>query len=174
MNRRDFLKSTGALGAGMGLTVLSGSRLVAGEVPKGAPNAEKLGWRLACQAYSFNQFTFFEAVDKTASLGLHFIEAYPGQRISKDGPAAVSADMNAADRKVVLKKLADSNVKMVNFGVGGYDRKHFEFAKEMGVETLVAEPNEADVDAVDKLCEGRSGVACSAAHAGSITVLIRT
>ena len=52
----------------------------------------------------------------------------------------MSADMTAADRKEVLKKLADSGVKLVNFGVGGYDRKHFEFAKEMGIETLVAEP----------------------------------
>ena len=42
---------------------------------------------------------------------------------------------------------------MVNFGVGGCDRKHFEFAKEMGIETLVAEPNEDDFDAIDKLCE---------------------
>ena len=60
--------------------------------------------------------------------------------------------MTAANRKEVLKKLADSGVKMVNFGVGGYDRKHFEFAKEMGIETLVAEPNENDFDALDKLC----------------------
>jgi sugar phosphate isomerase/epimerase len=153
MNRRDFLKTTVAAGAGMGLAVASASQLAAGELAKGAPNAEKLGWRLGCQAYTFNQFTFFEAVDKTASLGLHCIEAYPGQRISKDLPAAVSADMTAADRKEILKKLADSGLKLVNFGVGGCDRKHFEFAKEMGIETLVAEPNEADFDAIDKLCE---------------------
>jgi sugar phosphate isomerase/epimerase len=42
---------------------------------------------------------------------------------------------------------------MVGFGVGAYDRKQFEFAKEMGVENIVAEPNEADFDAIDKLCE---------------------
>jgi sugar phosphate isomerase/epimerase len=153
MNRRDFLRTTGAVGAGMGLTLLSNnSCLSAAELAKGAPNAEKLGWRLGCQAYTFNRFTFFEAVDKTASLGLHCIEAYPGQRISKDLPAAMGADMSAADRKEVLKKLSDSGVKLVNFGVGGYDRKDFEFAKDMGVETLVAEPNEGDFDAIDKLC----------------------
>ena len=43
-------------------------------VAKGAPNAEKLGWQLGCQAYSFNRFTFEEAVDKIASLGLHCVE----------------------------------------------------------------------------------------------------
>jgi sugar phosphate isomerase/epimerase len=153
MNRRNFLKTSAVVSTGMGLAALAGTRIVAGESLNGAPNAEKLGWRLGCQAYSFNQFTFFDAVDKTASLGLHCIEAYPGQRISKELPAAISADMTAADRKTVLAKLADSGVKMVGFGVGGYDRKHFEFAKEMGVENVVAEPNEADFDAIDKLCE---------------------
>ena len=97
MNRRDFLKTSGGVGAGMGLI---GSGRFAGSPPaelaKGAPNAEKLGWRLGCQAYSFNRFTFFEAVDKTASLGLHCIEAFPGQRISKNLPAVMGVDMTAA------------------------------------------------------------------------------
>ena len=152
MNRRDFLRTSGAVGAGMGLTALSGSPLVAADVTKGAPNAEKLGWRLSCQAYTFNRFSFFEAVDKTASLGLHYIEAFPGQQISKNLSGTMGAEMTAAQRKEVLKKLSDSAVKMVNFGVGGYDRKQFEFAKEMGIETLVAEPNENDFAALDKLC----------------------
>jgi sugar phosphate isomerase/epimerase len=153
MNRRDFLKTAGVVGTGAGLAVLAGPSLVAAEPSKGAPNAEKLGWRLGCQAYTFNQFTFFDAVDKTASLGLHCIESYPGQRISKDRSATMSADMSAADRKEVLKKASDSGLKIVAFGVGGYDRKQFEFAKEMGIENIVAEPNEADFDAIDKLCE---------------------
>ncbi|MFZ1934941.1 MAG: TIM barrel protein [Thermoguttaceae bacterium] len=152
MNRRDFLKTSGAVGAGVGLTALSGSPSLAADLSKGAPNAEKLGWRLGCQSYTFNRFTFFDAVDKTASLGLHYIEGYPGQPISKKLSAAMGADMTVAQRSEVLKKLSDSGVKLVNFGVGGYDRKQFEFAKEMGVETLVAEPNEGDFDAVDKLC----------------------
>ena len=32
----------------------------------------------ACQAWTFRQSTFYEAIDKTASLGLHYIEAVPG------------------------------------------------------------------------------------------------
>jgi sugar phosphate isomerase/epimerase len=153
MNRRDFFKTTGVVGTSLGLAALSGPRLFAKDPVKGAPNAEQLGWRLGCQAYTFNRFTFFEAVDKTASLGLHVIEAYPGQRISKDHSTAIGADMTEADRKAVLKKLADSGLKMVNFGVGEYDRKHFEFAKQMGIETLVAEPNEADFDTIEKHVE---------------------
>jgi len=149
IDRRGFLKATGVLGAGVCIT---GSRLLAADLAKGAPNAEKLGWRLGCQAYSFNRFTFFDAIDKTASLGLHYIEAYPGQRISDKLAGNVGPGMSAELRKEVLKKLADSGVKMVNFGVGGCDRQHFEFAKEMGIETLVSEPGENAFDSIDKLC----------------------
>ena len=153
IDRRGFLKATGALGAGVCMTGLTtGSRLLAAELAKGAPNAEKLGWRLGCQAYSFNRFTFFDAIDKTASLGLHCIEAYPRQRISDKLAGNVGPGMSAELRKEVLKKLADSGVKMVNFGVGGCDRQHFEFAKEMGIETLVSEPGENAFDSIDKLC----------------------
>ena len=44
------------------------------------------GWRLGTQAYTFRKFTFYEAVDKTALLGLGWIEAYPGQKLSKEKP----------------------------------------------------------------------------------------
>jgi len=154
MDRRIFLKTTGLIGAGMGATFLDGARLFAeGETAKGAPNAEKLGWRLGCQAYSFNRFTFYEAVDKVASLGLHCIEAYPGQKLSKTDKTPMGPSMSAAQRKDVLKKLSDAGVKAVNFGVGGYGRREFEFAKEMEIETLVCEAPPKALEAVDKLCE---------------------
>ena len=47
------------------------------------PKAEK-DWKLAIQAWSFRLFTFSEAVDKTAALGLKYIEVYPGQKFSKE------------------------------------------------------------------------------------------
>jgi hypothetical protein len=66
MNRRGFLQTTGAVGVGLGLAGLGGSRLLAAELAAGAPNAEKLGWRLGMQAWTFHQSTFYDAVDKTA------------------------------------------------------------------------------------------------------------
>ena len=86
-DRRRFLTTTGAA-AGL---VLLGSRGLpswAAELAQGAPHAEKLGWRLGCQAYSFNKYTFYEAIDKVQSLGLHYIEAYPGQKVVRSQAAA--------------------------------------------------------------------------------------
>jgi hypothetical protein len=45
---------------------------------------DPLGWRLGSAAWSFNRFTFFEAVDKTAALGLRYIEAFEGERINAE------------------------------------------------------------------------------------------
>jgi len=115
-------------------------------------------WRLGVQAYSFNRFTFFEAIDKAQSLGLHWIEAYPGQRLSKEQPS-VGFDHNAPAEVLdaARKKLAAAGVKLVNYGVVGLgqdeaaNRKVFEFAKLMGIETIVSEPEPGSFDLLDKL-----------------------
>jgi sugar phosphate isomerase/epimerase len=150
MDRRTFLKSTGVLTASAGLSGLAWAE----EKTKGTPNADKLGFRLGCQAWTFNRFTLFEAIDKTAELGLKFIEAFPhGQKLSKENSAKFEPKMSAADRKEVKKHLEEKGVKLVNMGVGPYDREAFEFAKDMGIETLVCEPKFDAFDAIDKLCE---------------------
>ena len=160
MNRRGFLKTTGAVGVGLGLAGLGSSRLLGRRTGQRHPNAEKLGWRLGMQAWTFHESTFYDAVDQTASLGLHYIEAFPGQKVSKDQPTWTFGDGLSADaRTAVKKKLADSGVKLVNFGVcglpkdEGQSRKMFDFAKDMGIETFISEPAEDAFDTLDKLCE---------------------
>ncbi len=159
VDRRSFLKTAGALAAGAGLAHFGPSAWAA-EVGPGAPNAEKIGWRLGCQAYSFNRFSFFEAVDKNHSLGLRVIEAFPGQKLSDAEPDVRIGDAMSADaRAAVKKKLDDSDVTLVNFGVVGLPaneaaaRKVFDFAKDMGIETIVSEPAPEAFDMLDKLCE---------------------
>ena len=150
----------------------------------GAPDAEKLGWRLGTQAWTFNRVTFFEAVEKTASLKLKVIEAYPGQKVSKDINDKMGQGMKPATIQAVQKKLKAAGVKLVNFGVTGIPgdeagaRKLFAWAKAMGIETLVTEsdhsfndklakefgvniafhnhPNSWPPEKVLKACEGKS------------------
>ena len=160
VDRRFFLKSTSTAAAGVGLLGFGRLGRAADAVAKGCPNAEKIGWRLACQAYSFNRFTFFEAVEKNASLGLHYLEAYPGQKLSVEKPdVKIGPDMPADARVEVKKFLADKGVKMVNLGVIGLpadavgSRKVFDFAKDMGVETIVSEPKPEAFDVIEKLCD---------------------
>jgi sugar phosphate isomerase/epimerase len=128
-------------------------------LPRAFADSQK-DWRLGMQAYSFNRFTFYEAIDKTKALGMRYIEGYPGQSLSKEKPD-IKADHNMSPeiRKEVLAKLRESGVKLVTYGVVGLSnneaecRKVFDFAKDMGIETIVSEPPEDAFDLVDKLCK---------------------
>ncbi len=117
------------------------------------------GWRLGMQAYTFNRFTFFEAVDKTASLGLDWIEAYPGQKLSADSNFTVDHNMSDEACQLMQAKLRDAGVRLINYGVVGLSkdeaasRKVFDWAKKMGVRTIVSEPPEDAFDTIEKLCE---------------------
>ncbi|MCP4641301.1 MAG: sugar phosphate isomerase/epimerase [bacterium] len=152
------MKSIAILGVAA-LCLVSG--VASAQAAKGAPNAEAMGWRLGCQAYSFRLFSFFEAVDKVQSLGLHYIEAYPGQRLGGDFPEGVTFHHGMAQehRDAALAKLKAANVKMINYGVVGLSsdetecRKVFDFCKAMGIETICSEPPADAFDVIEKLVD---------------------
>jgi sugar phosphate isomerase/epimerase len=117
-------------------------------------------WKLGMQAYSFNRFTFEEAVAKTKSLGLDYIEAYPGQQLSKDQPKVKTDHNMSSGEKLLMKQiLREAGVKLINYGVVGLSnneaecRKVFDFAREMGIETIVSEPPEDAFDLLSRLCD---------------------
>jgi sugar phosphate isomerase/epimerase len=102
------------------------------------PDAYKQnGFAIGCQAYTFNRFSVFEAIEKTAEAGGKVIEFYPGQKLTKDEPN-VRWGHTASEEVIqrVEKKLAEHGIKAVNYGVvGGKDeaewRKIFEFARRL-------------------------------------------
>jgi len=121
-------------------------------------SAKDVGWNVGCQAYTFRSGTFFEAVDKTAAAGAHYIEAYPGQPVGGGIDARMGPGLDAAARQKVLAKLAEAGVTLVNFGVAGAGneqewRNLFAFAKDMGIRTIVAEPAPEQMKLVDSLCK---------------------
>jgi len=51
------------------------------------PDEYKIGgFALGCQAYTFNRFSVFEAIEKTAQAGGKVIEFYPDQKLSLEQP----------------------------------------------------------------------------------------
>jgi sugar phosphate isomerase/epimerase len=121
--------------------------------------SQPLNCRLGCQAWTFNHITFFETIDKTAALGLSYVEAYPGQRLSPDEPDVVF-DHNAPESvwAEVKSKLSDVGLPLLHYGVCDLDeseafcRKIYDFAKFMGIETLVSEPDQEWLPMIDRLC----------------------
>ena len=124
------------------------------KIPKSAKTGD---FFIGCQAYTFNRFTVFEAIDKTAEAGGKVIEFFPGQKLSKEEPN-VSWDQNASADTIakVKAKLAERKITAVNYGVVGVPqdeaqaRKLFEFAKTMGLRAITTESVDA-IDTIEKL-----------------------
>ena len=103
------------------------------------------GFAIGAQAYTFKEYTVFEAIEKTAQAGGKVIEFFPGQKLSKAEPT-VSWNHNASDEVIakVQAKLKEHGIKAVNYGVvGGKDeaewRKIFEFGKKLGLYGITTE-----------------------------------
>lgn len=130
--------------------------------------AQEDRWPLGIAAYMFRGGTLFEAIEKTAELGLEYIEAYPGQLLSEDNPVPLSHEMNEEDRMALKAKLGEEGVRLIAYfwsnGLLEPDveldwsdeetvRPVFEFAKDMGVEVLTAYPDPDGFDLLEELCE---------------------
>lgn len=137
------------------LLVLGLFLLVSGGVRAENPIPEEYksgGFFIGCQAWTWNHFTVFEAIEKTAQAGGKVIEFFPGQALSPE-EKNVHFNYNASPEVIqkVKAKLDEFHIKAVNFGVVGISkdaaeaRKLFEFAKTLGLRAITTE----SVDAID-------------------------
>ena len=132
--------------------------VLAQDSAKASSAADKLGWQMAIHAYTFRKFSIFECIDKTAALGLKYMSL--SGSVSLDGSNSVTTvNLSDKDAEAIQKAVAAKGLKLVNIGVvklppdEAESRKVFEFAKKMGIDTLVAEPEAAALDTVEKLCK---------------------
>jgi len=110
------------------------------------------GFAVGCQAYTFKNFTVFEAIDKTASIGAKVIEFGTGQKLSPEEPT-VKFNHEAPPEvwAKVKAKLVEKGITPVAYGVVALSkdeevsRKVFEFAKYFGIRVI----NTESVDAID-------------------------
>lgn len=115
------------------------------------------GFFIGCQAYTFNDVTVFEAIEKTAQAGGKVIEFFPGQKLSPQEPNVVWDHFASPETiQKVKDKLAQFHIKAVNYGVvpvprdEAQARKLFEFAKTMGLRAITTESVEA-IDTIEKM-----------------------
>ncbi len=142
----------------LGLAAAMLSAALAAQAQPQIPDEFKTGgFAIGCQAYTFNRFTAFEAIEKCAQAGGKVIEFYPGQKLSKEDPnLSVSHDAPEEVVQKLLAKLAQHKVKAVNYGVVGIPRdeagarKVFEFAKKLGLRGITTESDDA-INTIEKL-----------------------
>ncbi|TKG91081.1 sugar phosphate isomerase/epimerase [Puteibacter caeruleilacunae] len=130
--------------------------VITGAQAKGKRVCAKKDWKLAVQTWSFNRFTFAEALDKANEVGVKYIEAYPGQKIGAGIEGTTHYSMDEATQKKVLKLIKDKGITLINYGVATCNsaeewEKLFKFAKNMGIKTITSEPKFEDMELVDQL-----------------------
>jgi len=119
---------------------------------------EQLGWRLGIEAYTFHKFTFFEAIEKTAQLGLPFMGGLSFQKVSKDIPKNFDIQLNDDELKQIRLKLADAGIRMLTYYLQKIPadpaecRKVFEFGRKIGIETFMSEPDPSALETIDRFC----------------------
>ena len=103
-------------------------------------NLKQGSFVIGCQAWTFNRFSVFEAIEKTAATGAKTIEFVPGQKLSAEQKdVKFSHDAAPEVWEKVKAKLKEHGITPVAYGVVGLSkdeaasRKVFEFAKFFGI-----------------------------------------
>ncbi len=115
-------------------------------------------WQLSIQTWTFHKYSLLETVQKADSLGVKYVEVYPGQRVGSDIEGAFSYTMDKVARDKIKNFLEYAKVKVVALGVIDkyyYNKdnleKFFEFAKYMDIPVITAEPEWEDLDEFNRL-----------------------
>jgi inosose dehydratase len=109
------------------------------------------GFRMGVQTYSFRNFSFADALVKTRELGLSHVELYPGH--------LDHASVTPAQLAEAKQRMADAGITADAYGVVPFSqdeaaaRKIFDFAKEVGILSISADPAADSFELLDRLLE---------------------
>lgn len=123
------------------------------------PQAREPWPKLAIQSYTFHKFTLMEAMDKCNELGVRYMEAFPGHRLSNAwGNAEFGIGMDEQTIQAVLDSAEAKGVKIVASGVFTSPEQSeweafFKLAAKMGMEYVTCEPPKDMWDYIESLSE---------------------
>jgi len=138
---------------------LPGPTLPSNKLTAATRAREKLGWRLGVTAYSFHKYTLFEAIDKTAELGLPYFGGLSFQKVSQQTPKDFDVQLSDEELKQIRLKLDAAGVRMLTYyihtipGDEAGCRKVFDFGRKIGIETFISEPSVEALDTIEKFCD---------------------
>ena len=121
-----------------------------------AATAGAADMKLGLQAWTYKKLSLCETIARAEQLDVHYLEAYPGQKIAANLPGNFGPDLDEATRQAILARAKAAHVKISSLGVTGANgeagwRKLFAFAKSMGITNIATEPGESDLPVLDKL-----------------------
>jgi sugar phosphate isomerase/epimerase len=115
-------------------------------------------WKLGIQAWSFHLDPLSVALNKMDSVGVKYMEGFPGQEIGNGIDGKLDYHMDKNKREAVKKMLRKHGIKMVSYGVVSPKTDSdwvqlFKFAKDMGLKNIAAEPEQDQLPMVGKLAD---------------------
>jgi len=120
---------------------------------------EQLGWRLGVEAYTFHKFTLFEAIEKTASLGLPYMGGLSFQKVSAGIPKNLEPGLSDDELRQIRLKLDTAGVRLLTYYIQDIPgdeagcRRVFEFGRKIGIETFMSEPKPEALGTIEKFCD---------------------
>ncbi len=138
---------------------LAGPTIPSAKLTPAIEAREKLGWRLGIEAYTFHKYTLFEAIDKTAQLGLPYMGGLSFQKVSKDITKNFDPQLTDDELKQIRLKLDSAGVRLLTYyyhqipGDEASCRQIFEFGRKIGIETFMSEPAPEALDTIETFCD---------------------
>jgi len=124
---------------------------------------EQLGWRLGltlpASGITPGNLTLFETIDKTAELGLLYIGGSSQQTVSREITKKFDGQLGNDELRQVRLKLDEAGVRPLTYSIGPMPsdeagcRRVFDFARKIGIETIIAEPPPDLLDIIERLCD---------------------
>ena len=119
---------------------------------------ESLGWKLGTQTYSFRMFTLEEALNKADSIGIKYVQGFPGQKIGGGIEGTMDFHMPVSKIDSVLQLLEKKGITMLSYGVvtprtEDEWKQLFVFLKGMGLKQFATEPEPEMMPMVSKLAD---------------------
>ena len=114
-------------------------------------------WKIGVQFWTFHKFNFMTAIAKADSAHIQYVEAFPGQPLGGDfTDSAFDISLSADGRMKIKELLKTKGITLVAFGVVVPQsteewKKTFDFAKDMGIQYITAEPLKKHWDYADSL-----------------------
>ena len=117
---------------------------------------------LGLQTWTFRKLTLVEAIAKASQLGIHTIEAYPGQKLGGGIEGNLTPDLESKKLAALKKILAENKVSISGFGVIMQATEEewkqlFAFAKSLGIHWISSEPPADMLPAIARMAK-ESGV----------------
>lgn len=120
---------------------------------------ERLGWRLGVEAYTFHKYTFFQAIDKTAELGLPYLGGLSFQKVSDEIAKPLDPRLSDDEIAQIRQKLDDAGIRLLTFYIQSIPgdeegcRTVFEFGRKLGIEVFLSEPAPEALDTIERFCD---------------------